>query len=49
VSYKPAQSMDVFRRLIGDAVTDCETLAEELKVSKSTVAKWAKKRSMPAG
>jgi hypothetical protein len=43
VSYKPAQSLDVSRRLIGDGVTDCGTLAEELKVSKGTVAKWAKK------
>jgi hypothetical protein len=34
--------LDVFRRLIEDGVTECTHLAEELKVSKGTVAKWAK-------
>ena len=43
VTCKLAQSLDVFRRLIEDGVTECTHLAEELKVSKGTVAKWAKK------
>ena len=43
VNYKLAQSLDVFRKLIEDGVTDCTHLAEELKVSKGTIAKWAKK------
>jgi len=43
VAHKQAQSLDIFRRLIEDGVTECSQLAEELKVSKGTVSKWAKK------
>ena len=43
VNYKLAQSLDVFRKLIEDGVTDCTHLAQELKVSPGTVSKWAKK------
>jgi hypothetical protein len=43
VIYKLARSLDVFRKLIEDGVTECTQLAEELKVSKGTIAKWAKK------
>jgi hypothetical protein len=43
VACKLAQSMDVFRRCIEEGVTDCTQLAEELKVSKGQVSKWAKK------
>ncbi len=35
VNYKLAQSLDVFRKLIEDGVTDCTHLAEELKVSRA--------------
>ena len=41
--YESAQSLDVFRKLIEDGVTDCTQLSEELGVSKGTVSKWAKK------
>jgi hypothetical protein len=41
VGCKMAQSMDVFRRLIEDGVTECSELAEEMKVSKGTISKWA--------
>jgi hypothetical protein len=43
VAHKQAQSLDIFRKLIEDGVTDCTQIAEELKVSKATVSKWAKK------
>jgi hypothetical protein len=43
VGCKVAQSMDVFRRCIEDGVTECTQLAEEMKVSKGTISKWAKK------
>jgi hypothetical protein len=43
VSHKVAQSLDVFRRLIEEGVTDCTQLAEEMKVSKGQISKWAKK------
>ena len=48
VTHKPAQSLDVFRKLIEEGVTECTALAEELHVSKGTIAKWAKK-AMDAG
>ena len=41
--FELAQSLDVFRRLIEDGVTECSLIAEEMKVSKGTVSKWAKK------
>jgi hypothetical protein len=43
VSCKVAQSMDVFRQILADGVTDCTQLAEELGVSKGTISKWATK------
>jgi AAA domain len=43
VTHKQAQSLDVFRKLIEDGVTECSQLAEELKVSKGTISKWAAK------
>ena len=38
-----AQSLDVFRQLIADGVTDCGQLAETMHVSPSTISKMAKK------
>jgi Mn-dependent DtxR family transcriptional regulator len=35
-------------QLITDGVTDCADLAEEMKVAKATISKWAK-RMMDAG
>jgi Mn-dependent DtxR family transcriptional regulator len=35
-------------QLITDGVTDCADIADEMKVSKGTVSKWAKKM-MDAG
>jgi hypothetical protein len=43
VACKAAQSLDVFRRWIEDGVTECGQLAEEMRVSKGTISKWAKK------
>jgi AAA domain len=43
VTHKLAQSLDVFRKLVEDGVTECTHLAQELKVSPGTVSKWAKK------
>jgi AAA domain/CHC2 zinc finger len=43
IGCKQAQTMDVFRQLIEDGVTDCSDLAEEMKVSKGTISKWAHK------
>jgi hypothetical protein len=48
ISYKQTQTLEVFMQLITDGVTDCADLAEEMKVSKGTVSKWAKKM-MDAG
>ncbi|MBA2271860.1 MAG: AAA family ATPase [Chthoniobacterales bacterium] len=48
VSHKLAQSLDVFRRIIEDGVTDCTDIAAEMKVSKATVSRMAKK-AMDAG
>jgi DnaB-like helicase N terminal domain/AAA domain len=48
VSYKTTQSLEVFMQLIRDGVTDCADIAAEMKVSKGTVSKWAKKM-MDAG
>lgn len=43
VGCKLANSMDVFRRYIEDGVTECSQLAEEMRVSKGTISKWATK------
>lgn len=43
VSHKLAQSLDVFRRLIEDGVTDCTDIAAELKISRASVCRMAKK------
>jgi AAA domain-containing protein len=43
VSCKIAQSMDVFRQILAEGVTDCTQLAEEMGVSKGTISKWATK------
>ena len=48
ISYEQTQTQEVFMQLITDGVTDCADLAEEMKVSKGTVSKWAKKM-MDAG
>jgi hypothetical protein len=48
ISYKQTQTLEMFRQCIEDGVTDCSELAEELKVSRGTVSKWAKK-AMDAG
>ena len=40
---KVARSMDVFRRCIEEGITECSQLAEEMKVTKGTISKWAKK------
>jgi hypothetical protein len=41
--YEQTQTQEVFMQLITDGVTDCADLAEEMKVSKGTISKWAKK------
>ncbi|MBA3832320.1 MAG: AAA family ATPase [Chthoniobacterales bacterium] len=43
VTHKLAQSLDVFRRLIADGVTECSEIADELKISKASVSRMAKK------
>ena len=43
ISYKAAQSLDVFRKCVEEGVMDCQQIAEEMKVSKGTVSKMAKK------
>ncbi|PYL57331.1 MAG: hypothetical protein DMF30_06720 [Verrucomicrobia bacterium] len=43
ISYKWAQSIDVFRRLIEDGVTECNQIAQEMKISPATVSRFAKK------
>ena len=48
VAHKLAQSLDLFRKVIEEGVTDCSDLAEELHVSKGTISKWAK-RAINAG
>jgi hypothetical protein len=45
VSCKIAQSLDVFRRLIEEGVTECKDIAAEMKVSTATVSRMAKKGS----
>ena len=48
ISHEQTQSLEVFMQLITDGVTDCADIADEMKVSKGTVSKWAKKM-MDAG
>ena len=48
ISYKETQTLEVFMQLIRDGVTDCAEIAQEMKVSKGTISKWAKKM-MDAG
>jgi hypothetical protein len=43
VACKVAQSMDVLLRYIADGVTDCSQLAEEMRVSRGTISKMAKR------
>jgi putative DNA primase/helicase len=43
VSCKQTQTLELFRQCIEEGVTDCTELAEELKVSRGTISKWAKK------
>ncbi len=43
ISHKQAQTADVFRRLIEDGVTECNQIAQEMKVSSATVSRFAKK------
>jgi DNA-binding MarR family transcriptional regulator len=43
ISCKQAQSIEVFRRLIEDGVTECAQIAQEMKVSPATVSRFAKK------
>ncbi len=45
---QPAESLDVFRQWIADGLTGAEDIAQEMGVSKGTVAKLAK-RAMEAG
>jgi DNA-binding MarR family transcriptional regulator len=48
VSYKQTQTLELFRQYIEEGVTDCSELSEEMKVSRGTISKWAKK-AMDAG
>jgi len=43
VGCKPAQTLDVLRQLIEDGVTECNQLAQEMRVTPGTISKWAKK------
>jgi putative DNA primase/helicase len=43
VGCKLAQTMDVFLGLIDDGVTECSEIAEEMKTSKASVSRMAKK------
>jgi hypothetical protein len=43
VACKAAQTMDVFRQLVDEGVTECNQLAGEMRVSPGTISKWAKK------
>jgi hypothetical protein len=43
ISHKVAQSLDVFRQVIADGVTDNQQIAQEMKVSPATVSRFAKK------
>jgi len=43
IACKAAQSLDVFRKLIEEGVTQCGQLAAEMKVSEATISRLAKK------
>jgi putative DNA primase/helicase len=43
ISHKVAQSLDVFRQVIADGVTDNQQISQEMKVSPATVSRFAKK------
>ena len=43
VTHQAAHGTNILRRLIEEGITECSELAEELKVSKGTVSKWAHK------
>jgi putative DNA primase/helicase len=43
IAHKVAQSLDVFLGLIEDGVTECSEIADEMKVSKATISRMAKK------
>jgi AAA domain/Toprim-like len=42
-AHKIAQSLDVFREVIADGVTDCQQIASEMMVSPATVSRMAKR------
>lgn len=42
IGCKPAQTLDVLRQLIEDGVTECNQLAQEMRVTPGTISKWAK-------
>ena len=48
ISCEQTQTLKVFMQLIADGVSDCAEIAHEMKVSKGTISKWAK-RMMDAG
>jgi putative DNA primase/helicase len=48
ISHKQAQTADVFLKLIEDGVTECGDIADEMKISKASVSRMAK-REMKAG
>jgi hypothetical protein len=43
IAHKIAQSVDVFRQVIADGVTECGQIAQEMKISPATVSRFAKK------
>lgn len=43
IACKPAQTLDVLRQLIEAGVTECNQLAQEMRVTPGTISKWAKK------
>src|SRR5262249_4425879 len=43
VSHKHAQTLDVFRNVIEAGVTECDEIAQEMKLPKYTVSRLAKK------
>lgn len=43
ISHKVAQSLDVFRQIIEEGVTDCGQIADEMHVSPATVSRFAAK------
>ena len=44
ISHKPAQTADVFLKLIEDGVTECTDIADEMKLSRATVSRIAKQQ-----